>query len=65
MREVQMPKSQTEGAGLLALLSEMQALMGILPVRPQPVPQPESGRAEDVARAEEDVVEAGFDNMPV
>lgn len=64
-----MPKSHTEGAGLLALLSEMQALMGILPVRPQPVPQPvpqpESGRAEDVARAEEDVVEAGFDNMPV
>ena len=44
------------------LLAEMQALMQVLPAaRADEV----AHRAEIVAREAEDMVEAGFDNMPV
>jgi len=50
--------------GLAMLFEEMQALMGILPAN-LPATPAASARAEDVARFEEEAVEAGFDNMPV
>lgn len=50
---------------LAALLLEMQALMGILPVR-APASDPFAGlSAEEAARSADAAVEAGFDNMPV
>lgn len=53
---------------LVALLGEMQALMGILPAVPagQPHPDPFAGlTAAEAACCEDDAMEAGFDNMPV
>ncbi|HEX9859002.1 MAG TPA: hypothetical protein VGA75_11660 [Paracoccaceae bacterium] len=47
---------------LAALLDEMQALVRILPAEGDAVSE---GRAEVLARSEEDAIEAGFDNMPV
>ncbi|HRK43829.1 MAG TPA: hypothetical protein PLH11_12390 [Gemmobacter sp.] len=57
-------------AALNALLQEMQALMGILPVAMVPVAprmsMPEPGRPAHEVAAEMDArTEAGFDNMPV
>ncbi|THD82886.1 hypothetical protein E7811_12080 [Aliigemmobacter aestuarii] len=44
------------------LLAEMEALMRVMPAaRPEDIRQ----RADVVARMEEDMVESGFDNMPV
>lgn len=49
-------------ARLDGLLAEMEALMRVMPAaRPEDIRQ----RADVVARLEEDMVEAGFDNMPV
>ncbi len=49
---------------LQALLGEMQALVRVLPTQAEVAPFG-GGRAEAVARAEEDAIEAGFDNMPL
>lgn len=53
---------------LVALLDEMQALMGILPAvtAGQPHADPFAGlTAAEAACCEDDAMEAGFDNMPV
>ncbi|SEM85211.1 hypothetical protein SAMN04488103_102250 [Gemmobacter aquatilis] len=55
-----------QAAPLIALLEEMQALMGILPVKITPTaPVEHEGRADVVASEQDAVVEMGFDNMPV
>lgn len=53
---------------LVALLDEMQALMGILPPVPAGLPHPDPFAgltAAEAACCEDDAMEAGFDNMPV
>lgn len=58
--------TEPQGAPLITLLEEMQALMGILPVKITPAaPLEHEGRADVVAAEQDAVVEAGFDNMPV
>lgn len=53
-------------AALLRLFEEMQALMWLMPVATTP-PTAANGsrRPDEIARALDAEVEAGFDNMPV
>lgn len=56
------PQPAPVSARLETLLAEMQALMQVLPAaRADDI----AHRAEIVARDAEEMVEAGFDNMPV
>ncbi|WP_151720445.1 hypothetical protein [Gemmobacter serpentinus] len=61
----------TTDRALIALLAEMQALMGILPAKAMPAAlmhaaKPPARRpGHHIRREVEAAVEAGFDNMPV
>ncbi len=64
-----MQPERMDNRGLVTLLAEMQALMGILPAKAMPAarsaaPEAEQ-RADRVAQRDDDAIEAGFDNMPV
>lgn len=51
-------------AALHRLFEEMQALMWLMPVAARPT-EGDGRSADEIARAVEAEVEAGFDNMPV
>ncbi|WP_149142882.1 hypothetical protein [Gemmobacter caeruleus] len=57
---------QAQQAALALLLAEMQGLMGILPARGLGAERPaEARRAAQVDTDLDEMIEDGFDNMPV
>lgn len=62
--KTQQRDAATGQAALRRLFEEMQALMWLMPVA-APSVEDDGRSADEIARAVEAEVEAGFDNMPV
>lgn len=66
-REEAMTDKQQQAAreqGLMGLFAEMQALIGVLPTAMMPL-APITPKTAAERAAEQEEIEAGFDNMPV